>query len=292
MSITPGTQPGTIHSHLLPGPAVVNGRLAHLFAACGLTWPQLAARSGLTLDQLAPFRDGTARPSRKQLATALAAMGAEAELKTLQALARMDAHTVTDRMPGWAARLASVLNGAPGWRAGGGSVIPLGLHTTDYYALWISTVLPTVPDAERVALAALATTVPTSAGRRTAYLDQAILHQPTGGPSTAAAQLSHLVELARSKQVDLRLVEGPHTGTPLIEITTTARSLLVVDIAADGVRYRTGAAAADAGLALDTLAHRAASAQTSISQVRIAAQWMHVRTTPRRVRSQRPGGTR
>ncbi|MFJ1936799.1 hypothetical protein ACIOGZ_29595 [Kitasatospora sp. NPDC088160] len=123
-------------------------------------------------------------------------------------------------------------------RAGGGSVIPLGLHTTDYYALWISTVLPTVPDAERVALAALATTVPT------------------------------------------------------IEITTTARSLLVVDIAADGVRYRTGAAAADAGLALDTRAHRAASAQTSISQVRIAAQWMHVRTTPRRVRSQRPGGTR
>ncbi|MFJ7280491.1 Scr1 family TA system antitoxin-like transcriptional regulator [Kitasatospora sp. NPDC098663] len=291
VSITLGTQPGTMHSHL-PGPAVVRGRLAGLLAACDLTWPQLAARSGLTLDQLAPFRDGRAVPSHKRLATVLAAVGAEVELKSLLTLARTDADTVTDRMPGWAIRLAGALNSATGWRAGGGSAIPLGLRTTDHHTFWIRTVPPTVPDAERVALAALATTVPTSAGRRTAYLDQAILHQPTGGPSTAASQLVHLVELARSKQVDLRLVEGPHTGTSLIEITTTARSLLVVDIAADGVRYRTGAAAADAGLALDTLAHRAAPAHTSISQLHIAAQWMHVRTTPRRVRSRRPGGTR
>ncbi|MFJ6773452.1 Scr1 family TA system antitoxin-like transcriptional regulator [Kitasatospora sp. NPDC091257] len=288
---TPASHQGTMHP-CLPGPAVVLGRLAHLLSACDLTWPELAVRSGLTLDQLAPLRDGQCVPSHTQLAALLTAVGAGAELEALQSLARMDAGTVTDRMPGWAVRLAGALNSATGWRAGGGSVIPLGLRTTDHHAHWISTVLPAVPDAERPALDALATTVATSAGRHRAYLDLAILHRPTGGPATAAAQLAHLVALVHSKEVDLRLVEGPATGTPLIEITTTAGGLLVVDVTADGARYRTGDAAATHVLALDTLAYRASCAQATLSQLGTAATWMHVRTAPRRVRAHRPGGHR
>ncbi|MFE7525341.1 Scr1 family TA system antitoxin-like transcriptional regulator [Kitasatospora sp. NPDC057542] len=292
MPTTPAAaQQDILHSQL-PGPAVVLGRLAALLNACDLTWPQLAVRSGLTLDQLAPLRDGQSVPSHKRLAAVLAAVGAGAELEALQSLVRMDAGTVTDRMPGWAVRLAGALNSATGWRAGGGSVIPLGLRTTDHHAHWISTVAPAVPEAERAALDALATTVPTSAGRRRAYLDLAILHRPTGGPATAAAQLGRLVDLVHSKRVDLRLVEGPEAGTPLVEITTTAGGVLVVDVTADGARYRAGDAAANHVLALDTLAYRAASAQATISQLRTAAGWMHVRAAPRRVRARRPGGPR
>ncbi|MFF2618817.1 Scr1 family TA system antitoxin-like transcriptional regulator [Kitasatospora sp. NPDC058046] len=291
MPTTSATQQDTLHPRL-PGPAVVLGTLAALLDSCDLTWPDLAARSGLALDQLTPLRDGRSVPSHKQLAAVLPALGAGADLEALQSLARTDTGTVTDRLPGWAARLAAVLNSATGWRAGGADVIPLGLRTTDHHAHWTGAALPDLPEAERAALDTLATTVPTSAGRRTAFLDPAILQRPTGGPATAAAQLGRLVELADSETVDVRLVEGPGTGTALIEITTAARGVLVVDVTADGARYRAGDAATDDVLALDTLAYRAVSAEATIIQLRTAAGWMNVRAAPRRVRGQRPGGPR
>lgn len=81
MPTTPASHQGTMHP-CLPGPAVVLGRLAHLLSACDLTWPELAVRSGLTLDQLAPLRDGQCVPSHTQLAALLTAVGAGASQST------------------------------------------------------------------------------------------------------------------------------------------------------------------------------------------------------------------